>query len=51
MVHLQCKIELKHIFGTWDSKMDFYNNYTTKEKFSNLKNQAHKGFGSTYTYK
>lgn len=52
LVDLQCNIELKHIFETSESKIDFYNTYVTKEKFSNLRNLAQKvvsAFGSTYT--
>lgn len=52
LVDLQCNIELKHIFETSVSKIDFYNTYATKEKFLNLRNMAQKivsAFGSTYT--
>ena len=52
LVDLQCNIELKHIFETSESKIDFYNTYVAKDKFSNLRNLAHKvvsAFGSTYT--
>jgi len=49
---LQCNNELKHIFETSKSKIDFNNINITKEKFPNLRNLAQKvvsAFGSTYT--
>jgi hypothetical protein len=55
LIDLQRNNELKHIFETSKSKMDFYINFfinITKEKFSNLRNLAQKvvsAFGSTYT--
>jgi len=52
LIDFQCNNELKHIFGTSKSKIDFYNINITKEKFSNLRNLAQKvvsAFGSTYT--
>jgi len=50
LIDLQCKYELKHIFETSESKIDVYNIYVIKEKFSNLWNLAQKivsAFGST----
>lgn len=52
LIDLQCSNELKHIFETSISKIDFYNINITKEKFPNLRNLAIKvvsAFGSTYT--
>jgi len=51
-IDLQCTNELKHIFETSKSKIDFYNINIRKEKFSNLRNPAQKfvsAFGLTYT--
>jgi hypothetical protein len=52
LIDSQCNNELKHIFETSKSKIDFYNTNITKENFSNLRNLAQKvmsAFGSTYT--
>ncbi|CAI6372283.1 unnamed protein product [Macrosiphum euphorbiae] len=52
LIDLQCNNELKHIFETSKSKIDFYNINITKEHFPNLRNLAQKvvsAFGSTYT--
>ena len=52
LIDLQCNNELKHIFETSKSKIDFYNINITKENFPNLRNLAQKvvsAFGSTYT--
>jgi len=52
LINLQCNNELKHIFETLQSEIDFYNIYVTKEKCSNLRNLAQKvvsAFGLTYT--
>jgi hypothetical protein len=51
LIDLQCNNELKHIFETSKSKIDFHNINITKEKFSNLRNLAQKvisACGSTY---
>ncbi|GFU88041.1 hypothetical protein TNCV_1336101 [Trichonephila clavipes] len=40
LIDLQCNNELKHIFETSESKIDFYN--VTKEKYSNLRDLAQK---------
>uniref|UniRef100_A0A6G3MFM0 General transcription factor II-I repeat domain-containing protein 2A (Trinotate prediction) n=1 Tax=Henneguya salminicola TaxID=69463 RepID=A0A6G3MFM0_HENSL len=52
LIDLQCNNELKHIFETTASKINFYNTYITEEKFCNLRKLAQKvvsAFGSTYT--
>ena len=41
-IDLQRNIELKHIFETSESKIDFYKTYVTKDKYSNLRNLAQK---------
>ncbi|EGY27974.1 hypothetical protein Rin_00021020 [Candidatus Regiella insecticola 5.15] len=50
LIDLQCNNELKHVFETSKSKIDFYNINITKEKFPNSRNPAQKvvsGFGLT----